>query len=328
MVKTILSFLLAISLAATTLAQQGDPLSTALNAVVGVTAEIPETARTAAFLGRHREGSGVVIDDSGLIVTIGYLILEANKIEVTDRKGRTSEATFVGYDPNSGVGMIRANHPLDAGPIAFGASSRMKRRDPVMIVQFSAENPAVSGVVVSRRNFAGYWEYLLEDAIFAFPPIRNFAGAALLNRDFELVGIGHLFVGDAAGEDTNMAGNMYVPADRVLAVMADLIAVGRPSGPAKPWLGVNLREALGRVVINRVSRGGPAEKSGLLPGDFILRVGGEKFGGLEEFYRKLWRLGSAGVEVPLQVLQGSDVRLVKVITRERFSRTRAVVPGK
>jgi S1-C subfamily serine protease len=205
-----------------------------LEAVVRVRTEIPVEARTAAFLGTRREGSGVVIDDAGLIVTIGYLITEAMAAEVTAVSGKVSRANVVGFDIESGLGLLRAADPLEVKPIAIGTAKSLAEKTPVIVAGFGGPEAAQPAVVVSRRTFAGFWEYLLEDAVFTAPPYPAWSGAALIAADGKLAGIGSLIVGDADGGTATLPGNMFVPIDRLRPVMGDLIAHGRPSMSPRP----------------------------------------------------------------------------------------------
>ena len=288
------------------------------SAVVGIRSHIPKEARTAKFLGTRREGSGVIIDSNGLILTIGYVILEADKMLVRERGGKSVPASCVGYDSNSGLAVVRALKKLKGKPIQLGASGQVKAESPVLVVRHQSEGGLQSAMVVSRRTFAGYWEYLLEDAIFTAPPMDNFAGAALIGSDLRLIGIGSLFVRDAATAGENFPGNMFVPIDKLYPVLADLIATGRPTGPAKPWLGVYVTEAYGRVVVTRVAAGGPAAARGLGEDDIILKVEGQQVLGMEDFYRKVWRRGNAGVAVKLSVLRQSEIEKITLQSTDRY----------
>lgn len=289
-----------------------------LSSVVRVRAEIPESARTAHGLGRKREGSGVIIDGNGLILTVGYIILESDRIRIDERGGRTLPAAFVGYDAESGFGLLRALKPLKGKAIQLAKSARIEPRHPILIVTHELEQGVKSAFVVSRRTFAGYWEYLLEGAIFTAPPIENYAGAALVNSDLQLVGIGSLFVRNAAGGEVILPGNMFIPIEKLYPVLADLIALGRPAGPAKPWLGVYVSETYGRVVVTRTAEGSPARTEGLGEGDLILKVAGKDVLDTADFYRKLWRLGNAGVKVRLSVLQGSEINRISLKSSDRY----------
>ncbi len=219
--------------------------------------------------------------------------------------------------------MVRASGPLEGKPLKMGSTEALAERQPVLVVSHGAPEAMRTAMVVSRRNFAGYWEYLLEDAIFTSPPIRNFAGAALIDTKMRLVGIGSLFVRDAGEEGSSLPGNMFVPIDKLYPVLADLIATGRSSAPPKPWLGVYSTEVFGRVFVTRVAEGGPASKQGIKEGDIILMVGGEPIRGMEDFYRKLWKTGDAGATVKLRVLQGVEISSLAIPSADRYSHYRA-----
>jgi S1-C subfamily serine protease len=289
-----------------------------LDGVVQVTAHIPTFARTADSLGTTREGTGVVIDSSGLILTIGYLILEASEVEIGGVAPDPVPARIVAYDHESGFGLLRAEQPLEVAPIPLGASADVARTQPMMVVSRAGELDAAGVYVVDRRDFAGYWEYLLEDAIFTAPPHGQFGGAALINREGRLVGIGSLFVNDAAFGERPIPGNMFVPIDHLKPIMADLLSRGRRTDPGRPWLGVTLEEHQGRVFVRRVSPDSPAAAAGIAPSDLILGIAGVQVNGLADFYRKLWSRGEAGVEVPLDVLQGMQIAPVVVKSADRY----------
>jgi S1-C subfamily serine protease len=290
----------------------------ALEGVVRITAHVPHDARTASSLGTERQGTGVLIDDSGLILTIGYLILEAIEIEVQGAAPEPVPARLVAYDHETGFGLVRAEHSLDLTPIALGVSAELQPMQPLMVVSNVAEFDAAGVYVVDRRDFAGYWEYLLEDAIFTAPPHAEFGGAALINEDGRLVGIGSLLVNDAAFRGRPIPGNMFVPIDQLKPIMGDLLSRGRRADPGRPWLGVSLEEQHGRVFVTRVSPEGPAANAGIAPDDVILGIDGVEVHGLIEFYRALWGRGEAGVEVPLDVLQGMEVRRVAIKSGDRY----------
>ncbi len=289
--------------------------------VVLLRAVAPKDAHSASTLGTQREGSGIVIDSSGLILTIGYLIVEAEGIEVVPADGKAVPATVVGYDHTTGFGLVRATLPLSIEPIEFGHSANLQERDPVLIAGFDGVAPAY---VVSKRQFAGYWEYLLESAIFTAPATVNWSGAALIGRDGKLYGVGSLIVTDAVRPQTYSPGNMFVPIDLLKPILGDLIGGGKVSGPARPWIGVNTQEMQGHLVVTRVTRASPAEKGGLKPGDIILRIGGVEIKGQVDFYRKLWSSGPAGTQIPLSVLQGAQMKemVIESIDRTQLLRTR------
>jgi len=293
-----------------------------VSAVVRVKTFINPDARTIRNLGREREGSGVVIDDNGLVLTIGYLMVEAYAAELVTNDGRTLPANIVGYDHESGFGLLQAIAPLKVKPMALGRSADVKSGDPALIAGFGGLDKAAAVRVMARREFAGSWEYLLDSAIFTAPPYRNWSGAALIGREGKLVGIGSLIVGDAGGDGSGVAGNMFVPVDLLPPILGDLIADGRASAPARPWLGVNAEDVGGRLVVGRVTPQSPAEKAGLERGDVIFRIAGATPKNLADFYRKLWALGQAGAMVPLEVERGSDVRKFEVPSMNRLDHLR------
>jgi len=287
------------------------------NAIVKVSVRAVPDARSNATLGREREGSGVVIGDDGLVLTIGYLIVEADDVKVTDARGRTLPAQVVGYDHNSGFGLVRTMLPLDASPVRFGDSGRIAEKDPVLIASAGDERAAFA-YIVSKRAFTGNWEYQLDSAIYTSPPTLNWSGAALIDRDGKLIGIGSLIVREATEGEPKIPGNVFVPIDLLKPILTDLVREGHRTGPARPWLGVSADEIQGRVLVTRVSPDGPADQAGLQPGDIILAVGSDVVRSQSEFYQRLWTRGSAGDEITLKVLQGTDVRDVKVRSIDRL----------
>jgi S1-C subfamily serine protease len=295
-----------------------DARSAPLDAVVGVRAAIPGDARTAEFLGTERAGSGVVIDEDGLVLTIGYLILEAISAEIVLPDGSVAPAEVVAYDSDTGFGLLRALQRLDIAPMAIGSSAGLVEQNEVLVVSSGDTAAVVGAVVVSRRDFAGYWEYLLPDAIFTSPPHHFFGGAALIGRDGRLLGVGSLVVGDAAGPGSSRPGNMFVPIDALKPIYADLLAHGRSSAPARPWLGIYAEDLRGRVIINRIAPDGPAAKAGIAKDDIIVAVGGEPVRDMADFYRKLWALGKAGIAVPLTILGAQGIVHTAVKSADRY----------
>lgn len=289
-----------------------------LKAIVKIRSHVPADARTARTLGTEREGNGVVIDSNGHILTIGYLIAEAETIEVFGPEGKTMNATFVGYDHDTGFGLLRAVKPLDVAPVKLGQSSEVKEGDVVLVASHGGPDSVQDVRVISRTEFAGYWEYLLEDALFTTPPHLNFGGASMIGRDGRLLGIGSLFTQIVIPGIGSIPCNVFVPIDLLKPILSDLIATGRSKEPPRPWLGVNVEEVRGRVFVLRVTSGGPAEQAGLQPGDIILTVNKRPVEGLSDFYRKVWALGAAGVDVPLGILQGIQIRDITVRSADRY----------
>jgi S1-C subfamily serine protease len=260
----------------------------------------------------------VVIDDKGLVLTIGYLILEAESTEIVLPGDRRIPAEMVAYDYESGFGLLRALGRLDLDPVEFGDSSALAADSQTLVASFGYAQDLTPALVTSRRDFAGYWEYLLPDAIFTTPPHQGFGGAALLGPDGRLLGIGSLFVGDAAAENQPLPGNMFVPIDALKPIMADLLSHGRRSGPGHPWLGVITQELRGRLFVDRISPQGPAAAAGLAVGDIIVSVGDAPVADMADFYRKIWALGEPGVRVPLTVLKADGLSQVQIKSGDRY----------
>lgn len=308
---TILFLLLALSVV------RSEEQPTVFDAVVKVQSTVPETARTAKSLGTEREGSGVVIDKKGHILTIGYLILESDSISVIGPDGKAVNAIFVGYDHRSGFGLARTLVPLDVKPIALGRSATVTEGELIMVASHEGARTARGARVISRKEFAGYWEYLLEDAIFTSPPFADYGGAALMDSDGQLLGIGSIFTRLALPGIGMVPCNMFVPIDLLKPILNDLIATGRSAEPAQPWLGLHADENYGRVFVIRVASGSPAVKAGIKSGDIIVTVGGKAVESLADFYRKVWARGNAGVDIPLGVLQGTRISDIVIESADR-----------
>ena len=289
-----------------------------VSAVVRLTAEVPPDARTAAGLGTRRDGNGVVIDDSGLILTIGYLILEAMAVTAFTADGKPVPADILAYDYDTGFGLVRALAPLNVKPITIGDSDTVDERDPVIIAGHGGVDSAIGAMVVSRREFAGYWEYLLDNAIFTSPPHPNWGGTALIDLDGKLVGIGSLIVNDAMPAARPIPGNMFVPINLLKPVFADLLETGRASGPQRPWLGIFTAEQAGDVVVTRVAPDGPGAKAGLQPGDRVIGVGAKAVASMADFFRKIWDVGPAGSGIPVNVIRDGQPQSIVVASGNRY----------
>ncbi len=292
-----------------------------LKSVVKIRATIPAEAESAGTLGTDRQGNGVVIDSEGTILTVGYLIREAESITVTAQGGRSVGARVVGYDFGTGFGLLRAEKNLGVKPIGLGKSSDVQTGDSVLVAGHGGKESTQVSRVISRQEFAGYWEYLLDEAIYTLPAFANFSGAALINTNGELIGIGSLFT-QVLVQGWGLVGcNIAIPIDLLGPVIDDLRNTGRSGKEQRPWLGINAAESHGRIFITKITAGGPAEKVGMKPGDIVLAVDGKEVGSLSDFYRKIWAIGNAGVQVPLSILQGNKIRDIKVHSIDRHQRS-------
>ena len=290
----------------------------AQSSIVQIRAVIRADARTAGVLGKHRVGNGVIIDAKGHILTIGYLILEAESVEVILPDGRSVVAAYVGYDHATGFGMIKAHKTDGLVPVKIGRSSELSVGDQILLVGHGSATAVRPASLIARGEFTGYWEYLLEEAFYVTPPHPEFAGAAMLDAEGRLMGIGSIYTQIVMPQYGAVPCNMFVPIDLLKPILDDLIAKGRTAVPPRPWLGVNAQESYGRVVISRVYGEGPAHEAGLQTHDIVLNVNGDPVSSLADFYRKVWALGDAGVQVPLTLLQGNRIREINVRSSDRY----------
>ena len=290
----------------------------ASDAVVKLSIKVVSEARTADSLGTEREGTGIVIDKRGLILTIGYLLLEAASILVMTRDGRIYPASVAGFDHASGFGLVRALSGLSSAAVDLGDSGSVRELHTVNVAAHGAAGGNSTAAVVARRRFTGWWEYMIEEAIFTAPPRYEHSGAALLDENGKLVGIASLWVSDALEIGAAFPGNMFVPIDLLKPLLEDLIATGRRRGPARPWLGLYSEQHEGHVFVSRTLPDSPADRAGLKRGDVILGLAGQKIGGQSDFYRKLWSAGEAGCDVTLHVLHDKAVTQVVVRTADRM----------
>ena len=287
-----------------------------LRSVVAVRATVPDDAFTANALGTRREGSGVVIRDNGLVLTIGYLITEAEEVWLTDHTGRVVPAHALAYDQESGFGLVQALAPLGLPAVALGDAAKAKVGDAVVLTDGIGQS--VQANIVTKQEFAGYWEYLLDEAIFIAPAHPSWGGAALFGEDGTLLGIGSLRLQMSRNGDVADI-NMVVPINLLPPILDDLLTRGQVARPPRPWLGALSAESDGKVVVMSVTEGGPAAKAGLRQGDVISDVRDGEVDGLADFYRKLWDSGPAGAEIPLRVVRDGRETWLRVKSADRAS---------
>lgn len=299
-------------------------LDRTLASVVSLRALVPEDAFTAETLGTERAGHGVQIADNGLILTIGYLIIEAETIWLRTNEGRIVQGHALAYDQASGFGLVQALGPTGIPSCVIGRSSEVAVGDRVVTAGAGGRAGAVAAHVVARQEFAGYWEYLLDDAMFTAPAHPNWGGAAVFDDEGLLVGIGSLQLETPRPNASPQDINMVVPIDLLGPVRNALVRHGRRDGPPRPWLGLYAADIDEKVVVAGTSDEGPAEKAGLQGGDVILAVGGHRIKSLADLWRAIWDLGPAGVEVPLLVFRDDESFECRVssIDRSLFSRSR------
>lgn len=294
-------------------------LDAALGAVVALTSRVPADAHTAEALGLERAGNAIVIGSDNLLLTIGYLIVEANEIWLTTSKGRVVAAHVVAYDFATGFGLIQAQGPLDCPALAFGDSRLARPGDRVVLAAAGGRASAVAAHVVARQQFAGYWEYVLDDAIFTAPAHPHWGGAALINAAGELWGVGSLQVPHQVHGEQVVPLNMVVPIEALTPILDDLRSHGRANRPPRPWLGLFAAEATGGgIVVIGLAGDGPARRAGLREGDLVLSVGEKEINHLAEFFYAIWGLGAAGVEVPLRIDREGDIFDMHITSADRY----------
>ncbi len=298
-------------------------LDAALASVLQLRSEVPADAFTAQTLGTERQGSAVLIDGRGLVLTIGYLVAEAETVWLTSHRGLAAPAHVLGYDFVTGFGFLQLLGRLDLPHLPIGSSAELEPGDSLVLAAGGGQRAALTAQLLAKREFAGYWEYLLDEALFTVPAHPHWGGAACIGPSGQLVGVGSLLVQGEGGERAGAAGNMVVPIDLLPAVLDDIRTHGRVNRPPRPWLGLYATEAGDRIVVVGVAPKGPSERAGLEQGDVILDVAGGKVADLAGLYRMIWSLGGAGVVVPIG-LERDGRRLgvsIQSSDRERFMKT-------
>jgi len=292
-------------------------LDQALQSIVTVRSTIPKDGFTASILGTERAGSGVVIRESGLVLTIGYLITEAENIWLTSADGRVTPAHALAYDQETGFGLVQALGRLDLPALDLGDATKAEVGDPVILAG-GGGSQFVRARIVSKQEFAGHWEYLLDEAIFTAPAHPSWGGAGLIGSDGKLLGVGSLLL------QMNQKGvtqdiNMIVPIDLLPPILDDLLSHGQVSKPPRPWLGVYSAESNGKVVVVNVAEGGPAAAAGVRRGDIVSDVRDQDVEGLADFYRKVWKSGPAGTEIPIRVVRDRRGLWLRIKSADRGS---------
>ena len=291
-------------------------LERAFDAVVLVRAEVPEDAYSASTLGTERGGYGAVIREDGLVLTIGYLINEATQIWLTTNRGVLVPGYPLAYDQATGFGLIQPLGKLTVPHFQRGLAADVKVGDTVFVIGHGGRAHSLRTRVVTKQEFAGYWEYVLDEAIFTSPAHPQWGGSALLDAQGNLIGTGSLLVQhEVNGEIIHV--NMFVPIDILNPIFDAMLKTSRSPHPPRPWLGMSTQDPAGKLVVARLSPGGPASRAGVKAGDLVLGVGATPVKGLAEFFRTVWRLGAAGVDVPLMLSRGGDVIHITVKSADR-----------
>jgi S1-C subfamily serine protease len=294
-------------------------LEAALSAVVGLRVEAAPDAYTAETLGTERRGNGVVIGDKGLILTIGYLVIEAEQVWISTSRNTVAQGHVLAYDQATGFGLVQALGRLGVPALPLGRSRALEEGSPVIVAGSRGLKTALSARVVDRRPFAGYWEYYLEEALFTAPAHPHWGGAAVISAEGRLVGIGSLLVQEASQGQQSMVGNMAVPIDLLSTVIDELLRSGRSKAAERPWLGLYATDLRDAVVVTGVAARGPAAEAGLAEGDIVLRLNGEEVEELADLWQRLWAAGPPGVEVTLTIAREGEAHQVTLRTVDRHA---------
>ena len=292
-------------------------LDRALSSVVGLTTQVPADAFTAEILGTERAGHGVLIREDGLVLTIGYLITEAEEVWLRTNAGRVVQGHVLAYDQVTGFGLVQALGQLDIPVLPIGDSSRALVGEQVVVAGMGGRARSIAAHIVARQEFAGYWEYLLEEAIFTEPSHPDWGGTALIGSNGELLGIGSLQLQGATPSGETLPLNMIVPIDLLTPILDDVTRLGRPNRPPRPWLGLYASETENKVVVIGLATRGPAKQAGVEAGDIVLAVAGRAVGNLASFFRRVWALGEAGVEVPLTIHRAGRMFELRITSADR-----------
>jgi len=294
----------------------GFDLEAALGSLVLLRAEVPEDGFTAGTLGTERIGNGVVIRNDGLVLTIGYLITEATTIWLNTGNGQVVAGHALAYDQQTGLGLVQPLGKLGVPALARGTTASCDVGDEVVVASHGGRKHALKATLIAKREFAGYWEYVLDEALFTAPAHPHWSGAALIGGDGRLLGVGSLMVQEEQGGRT-VQGNMIVPIDLLEPILEDMVKLGRARRPPRPWLGLYATEVKGHVVVSGLAEGGPAENSGVQAGDIVIEVADQRVGGLADLFRKIWGTGSAGVAVPLTLVREGTISRIDVRSADR-----------
>ena len=292
-------------------------LDAALAAVVGVRAIIPSDAFTAEILGTERLGNGVLIRHDGVVLTIGYLVTEAETIWLSLADGRTVPGHVLGYDQATGFGLVQVLARLDLPALPLGRSAATELGERVVVGAEGGRKRSVAARIVAKQEFVGYWEYVLDEAIFTTPAHPHWGGTALIGPSGDLLGIGSLQLEASREAGQREPLNMIVPIDLLKPILEDLLTIGRANQPARPWLGLYAMEVEDRIVIAGLSSSGPAERGGLKTGDVVVAVADAPASDLAGVFRKIWSLGSAGVEVPMKIWREGHALDLRIISGDR-----------
>jgi S1-C subfamily serine protease len=282
-----------------------------LPSVVNIHATVPKQHPSTRILGDERMGSGLVVDSTGLVLTVSYVVMGASVIDVAPLKGRRTRAEVVAQDFEVGLALLRVKR--QGLPAATLATQAPERGDAVVAVASSGvhEVRVSGGIVTYLGEFEGYWEYLLDRGIVSSAANPGFGGGGLFSMRGHAVGVVYLNLNEVARS------SLAIPVDFYREHSAELLRYGRVvSRPRRAWLGVFAHALDDGVVISGIVPGGPGEKGGLREGDLIMSLNAQEVPTLREFYTSLWR-HEPGERITFEVMRDNAVRRLEITGGDR-----------
>ena len=284
-------------------------LEKALRATVGVHTHIPPNhVSNAIGLGTDRRGTGTVVSSDGLVLTIHYLLLGATKVIVTLPNGEQRDATIVGKDYSTGLGLLKidgANHPhlevVSSGNSVVG-------EDVFTVASLGSDKRcADNGMITYLGPFDAVWEFVLDRSICVTATSLNLGlpGGPILNRRVQVIGVSYLNFTDPGRPILGIPGEYY------LNIRDELARHGRVSKPQRAYLGVVSYTLRDHVIIANVMPGGPGEKAGLKQGDLVLAIDGKDISERRLLYEGL-RDHPIADTIQLKVLRNNRIFLLEI----------------
>jgi len=279
---------------------------------------VPETAMTSELLGTERNSHAVQISQDGLLLTVGYSVMEASEIWLTNRKGQTTEAILLAQDYDSGLALLRPLSPIGLLTLETATTDKLHEGQELSVLA-SNEKELIPVDLFAVEEFAGRWEYVLDRGLFTFPLYERWSGAALLDSAGKLVGLGSLALGMRNPEGEVEPGNLFIPVELVMPHIEHLRDHGQKPGTLRPWLGTLVEEHDSELYVVGLYHGAPAARAGIKPGEIILSVARQPVTSMAGFFRSIWHYGPAGTAIPLTLSDGNKTREVVLDTTDRNS---------
>jgi S1-C subfamily serine protease len=283
-----------------------------LSSVVHIHTEVPSAHPSTRILGDERMGTGTVVDPSGLILTVNYVVMGGETIQVTLARGRALRAEIVAQDFEVGLALLRVKRQgLPAAPVT--ASESLTRGDPVFALGSTGprERRVAGGLVTYLGEFEAYWEYLLDRGIVSSAANPGFGGGPLFTLSGKMVGVVSLNLNEIARS------SLAIPVECYLRNQEEFVRFGRVvSRPQRAWLGVFAHVLEEGVVVAGLVPNGPGARSGIQEGDLIVSLDAREVPTRKDLYLSLWR-HAPGEKMTLEVMRDNQVRRLSVTAGDR-----------